>query len=102
MNNFMFAYLLRKKGSKGWRTPERVTPKMPSILWRVAAVCCAALGAVLAWLIFRGSAATGWRMVGGAIVGFVVGMYAVESIWERRIAQAQTGITAGSQTEPPT
>lgn len=77
-------FVLAGRFSKPWRGRVRTRPKMPSGAWRVAAVACTAVGALVAWLIFRNSGALGWRMVAGAGVGFAVGIYVVETMWERR------------------
>ncbi len=84
--NFFLGYLLGRRGSEPWTGRERTRPKMPSGPWRAAALLCTATGVLAAWLIFRGSSAIGWRMVAGGVVGFAVGMYIVETIWERRVA----------------
>lgn len=47
---------------------------------------CTALGVLGAWMLFRDSGALGWRMFGGGAAGFVIGMYVVESVWERSLA----------------
>jgi hypothetical protein len=88
--DFIVGYLFGRRGFRHWGGRERTRPKMPSTPWRVWAVVCAVVGALVAWLIFRGAGALGWRLVAGAIVGFVVGMYVVETVWERRVRAAGT------------
>jgi membrane associated rhomboid family serine protease len=66
----------------------RKRPKMPSKPWRLAAVCCIAIGAIGAWLLFRGSDTVALRAAVGGAIGFVVGMYIVETVWERRVARS--------------
>lgn len=84
-SDFIVGYLFgRRGGLTGWRGRERTRPKMPAGSWRLAAVLCITAGAIAAWLSFGQSGNLGWRMVGGGAIGFVVGMYVVESVWERR------------------
>ncbi len=85
-SHFIVGYLFGRRGFKRWTGRERTRPKMPSGPWRAAALLCTAAGVLVAWLLFRGSGPVGWRMVAGGVVGFAVGMYIVESIWERRVA----------------
>lgn len=90
-NDFIFGYFFARRFAKPWKGRERTRPKMPSTPWRVAAVCCIATGALLAWLIFRGSDAVVIRTIFGGVVGLVVGMILVETIWERRVAAREPG-----------
>ncbi|MDJ0767220.1 MAG: hypothetical protein QNJ12_00445 [Ilumatobacter sp.] len=62
---------------------ERTRPKMPSGPWRAAAVICFLVGAGVAWLLFGDSNAAVLRVLFGGLVGFAVGMYVVEGVWER-------------------
>lgn len=90
--DFILGYLLGRRGPKRWRGRERTRPKMPAAAWRAWAIVCIGSGVLIAWLLFSGSSSLGWRMVAGGIVGFLVGMYLVETIWERRIrATAEHG-----------
>lgn len=84
--DFVTGYFFGRRRFKRWTGRERTRPKMPSGPWRAAALLCTAAGALVAWLLFRESSSVGWRMVAGGVVGFAVGMYIVESIWERRVA----------------
>lgn len=85
-NDFLVGYFFGRRGFKRWTGRERTRPKMPSGPWRASALLCTAAGVLVAWLIFGRSDAGGWRLVAGGVVGFAVGMYVVESIWERRHA----------------
>ena len=60
-------------------------PTMPSTSWRIAAVACIGVGAFVAWLLFRNTSVVALRVIAGGIVGFLVGMYIVETVWERRL-----------------
>jgi len=59
---------------------------MPSTPWRVAAACCTLTGGIIGWLLFAGAPI---RVAACAVAGFVVGMYVVETVWERRLARAE-------------
>ena len=83
--DFIVGYFFGRRGFRRWTGRQRTRPKMASRPWRLAAVLCTIAGMLLAWLLFRSSGALGWRLVGGAGLGFAVGMYAVESVWERRL-----------------
>lgn len=97
-NHFIVGYLFGRRGFKRWTGRERTRPKMPAGPWRAAALLCIAAGVLVAWSIFRGSSSVGWRMVAGGVVGFAVGMYVVESIWERRVAARADSGPIGRRT----
>lgn len=79
---FSQIYLRRRfEPSQPW---ERKRPKMPSGPWRLAAVICFSLGAAASWMLFRDTSAATIRTIAGGVAGFVVGMYIVETLWERR------------------
>ncbi len=82
--SFRFGYIYGRRGGRPWKPGPRTRPKMPSAPWRAAAVSCAAIGALVAWLLFRDTNVVLLRVAVGAGVGFVVGMYLVETVWERR------------------
>ena len=85
-NGFLVGYLFGRRGFKRWNGREPTRPKMPSRHWRTAAVVCTLAGVLVAWLIFRSGSGVGWRMLAGGMIGLAVGMYVVETIWERRVA----------------
>ncbi len=90
--NFVAGYFFGRRRFKRWTGRERTRPKMPAGPWRAAALLCTSAGVLVAWLIFRDSDAVTWRLVAGGAIGFAVGMYVVESVWERRLsARADTG-----------
>jgi hypothetical protein len=80
--SFVLGYFVGRRGFRRWTGRARTRPKMPSAAWRTAAVLCTAAGVALAWAVFGSDA--GLRMIGGGVVGFVLGMYLVETVWERR------------------
>lgn len=86
--DFIVGYLFGRRGARRWRGRERTRPKMPSSTWRAWAIVCVGTGVLGAWLLFRDSDALGWRMLAGGTVGFVLGMYVVETVWERRVGAA--------------
>lgn len=91
-HRFLVGYLFGRRGFKRWTGRERTRPKMPSGPWRAAALLCTAAGVLVAWLITHGSDAVVWRMVAGGVLGFAIGMYVVETVWERRVAaRSETG-----------
>ncbi len=96
-SDFIVGYLFGRRRFGRWHGRARTRPKMPSRPWRLAAVLCASAGVIAAWILFRDSGALGWRLVAGAMIGFVVGMYVVETIWERRLPA--DGVT-GSDDSP--
>lgn len=73
------------EGDNAARPFGRKRPKMPSAPWRAAAVICFTIGALVTWLVFRDGDAILLRVLAGGLVGFVVGMIAVETVWERRL-----------------
>ena len=91
-NRFLFGYLFARRNASPWRPGPRKHPKMPSRPWRAAALICTLLGAMGAWLIFRDgdSGALTLRVIVGGLVGLAIGMYVVETVWERRIRRRQT------------
>ena len=96
--DFLFGYFFARRSAKPWKPGPRKHPKMPSTSWRLAALACTAIGAALFWLLFRGgdSRALMLRIGAGGVVGLVVGMYLVETVWEHRRRRApgrSTGIT---------
>lgn len=88
-NDFTFAYFFARRHAKRWKPRERTRPKMASAAWRFSALACTIIGALGAWLVFRNSGALGWRVFAGGVVGFVIGMYVVETIWERRLRSTE-------------
>ena len=93
--NSILRYFLARRFAQPWKPGPRKHPKMPSTSWRLAAVACTATGAALFWLLFRGgdSGALPLRIGAGGVVGLVVGMYLVETVWERR--------RRGGRADPP-
>ena len=93
--DFIFGYFFAKRSATPWKPGPRRHPKMRSTTWRLAAVACTVIGAALFWLLFRGgdSGALVLRIGAGGVVGLVVGMYLVETVWERR--------RRGRQDDPP-
>lgn len=87
-DGFALGYLLRRRsGRKPWRPGPRKRPKMPSTLWRFWAVVTFVAGATIAYALF-GDTDAAWLRVGfGGLVGFAIGMYVVETVWERREAR---------------
>jgi len=90
-DDFFFRYLFARQFAKPWKPGPRKHPKMPSGPWRAAALACLSIGALVAWLLFRNgdSGALLLRVIVGALVVFVIGMYIVETIWERREQRRQ-------------
>lgn len=95
--NFIFGYFFARRHATPWKQRERTRPKMPSTPWRLSALASVAIGVLAAWLLFRGASSIGWRMVAGGVAGFVVGMYIVESIWERRLRAAEAAGPIGKR-----
>lgn len=58
---------------------------MPSRPWRVAAALSFAIGAAIAWVLFRDSSVVLLRVIVGGLVGMGIGLYLVETIWERKV-----------------
>ena len=85
-NDFIFGYFFARRFAKPWKPGPRTHPKMPSRPWRLAAVVSFSIGAMGAWLLFRhhDSGALVLRVLIGGLIGFVIGMYVVETVWERR------------------
>lgn len=85
-NRFLFGYFSAKRSATPWRAGPRTHPKMPSRPWRTAAVICTLVGAAGAWLLFRNgdSGALVLRVIVGGLAGLAIGMYVVETVWERR------------------
>jgi len=88
-DRFLFGYLFGRRHAAPWTAGPRKRPKMPSAPWRVAALCCALAGAAIGWLLFGGDDAEVLRIAACAVVGFVIGMYVVETVWERRRARSE-------------
>lgn len=95
-SDVIVGYFFGRHGSRLWTGRDRTRPKMPSRPWRLAAVLCTAAGMLLAWMMFRDSGALGWRLVADAVVGFVVGMFVVESIWNGDCKPAPRSSGAGA------
>lgn len=92
-NDFLFGYFFARRFAKPSKREARKYPKMPSGPWRIAAVICVATGAALSWLLFRNgnSGILAIRVVFGGLVGLVIGMYVVETVWERRRRPHESG-----------
>ncbi len=84
--DFIFGYFFARRFAKPWKPGPRTHPKMPSGPWRMAAVLSFSIGMVAAWLLFRGNdqGALVPRVLVGGLIGFVIGMYVVETVWEHR------------------
>lgn len=83
--NFMFGYFFARRFAKPWKPGPRRHPKMPSRPWRIAALVCFATGFVATWAVFRDSNAVWLRALFGGVVAMAVGLYVVETLWERRL-----------------
>ena len=97
--DFIVGYFFGRRGFRRWTGRTRTRPKMASGPWRLAAALCTIGGMLVAWLLFRSSGALGWRLVGGAVLGFAVGMYVVESVWERRLHRRTADPTDDDPTD---
>jgi hypothetical protein len=96
--NSVWGYFFARKFATPWKPGPRRHPKMPSGPWRMAAIACLTIGALASWLVFR-DGDTGRlvvRMIGGAVAVFVVGMYAVETVYERRLRRRAAEAAAPS------
>lgn len=95
-NDFLFGYFFARRFSKQGQPRQRKYPKMPSGAWRIAASICISIGAGVSWLLFRhaDSGALAARIIVGALAGLVIGMYIVETIWERRRRRESSGAAA--------
>jgi hypothetical protein len=85
-NDFIFGYFFARRLAKPWKPGPRTHPKMPARPWRLAAGLSFSIGMLAAWLLFRDNdpGALVLRVLVGGLIGFVIGMYVVESVWERR------------------
>lgn len=91
MSGIMGFWIAKRMRENGVDQPfERKRPKMPSTAWRASAAICFAIGATVAWLLFRDSSVVVLRMLAGGLVVFVIGMYAIETVWERGQQRAPT------------
>ena len=84
-NSFILGYLLGRKGAGKPDQPFVSTrPTMPKGRWRMLAVVCFVLPAVVTLLLASTSDAVwGFALVAG-LAGLVIGMYIFETIWERQ------------------
>jgi hypothetical protein len=84
--SFLFGYFFARRNAKPWKAGPRKRPKMPSTPWRVWAVICIAVGATLSWAVSQDAdtATIVVRTVLGGVFGMAIGMYVVETVWEKR------------------
>jgi hypothetical protein len=81
------ASFLARTYAKPWTARPHTHPKMPARLWRIWAVITIAAGATFSWAVSQ-SAPTATivvRTVLGGVFGLAIGMYIVETVWERRL-----------------
>lgn len=91
---FMAYWFARRSSQRRRRsvrtTPSKRYPSMPKREWRLWALACVVVGAVVGGGLF---ALLTWPPLGGAVVGalttFVVGMIQIETRWARRHPEAQ-------------
>lgn len=95
-DSFLFGYFFARRHATRWNGRARTRPTMPSRAWWSAALTVTAVGALIGVALALG---LGWNPLRWAvivgIVGFGGGMYVVETIWERRVAEV------GSQPDGP-
>ena len=87
--SFTLGHLVgRRRNEHGAARPVvRKRPKMPSTPWRVAATICFLAGATIAWAVSQSApgATIVVRTVLGGLFGLAIGMYIVETVWERKL-----------------
>jgi hypothetical protein len=94
--SFLAGFLMaRRRSRRGPDAPYvRTVPKMPSRLWRTWAVLCALVPALV---VFSITGRVGWS-IGAAVLGFAVGMYAVESYWIKHVHRPDGNAPIGRRT----
>lgn len=83
---YWFAYRSSQARRRGGPEPTpRRYPSMPKRQWRLWALACITIGALLGTAVFGLAGWAGWRgAVIGGLVGLVGGMLFVETRWVRR------------------
>lgn len=81
-------WVTRRRGRRGITITPSTRPTMPKAQWRSLAAICFAVGAVVGALIPAGSNdVLVLRAIVVGLIGVAVGMYVIETIWERRRRQ---------------
>ena len=84
-NSFILGYLLGRKGAGKPDQPFVSTrPTMPKGRWRMLAVLCFLVPATVTLLVTSASNGTWGYALGAGVLGVVIGMYTLETIWERQ------------------
>lgn len=88
---YALRHLRRRAGWTSKLTPS-TRPTMPKSQWRPLAALCFAIGAAIgALLVGDDGGRTVLVAIVGGLIGVTIGMYGIETIWERRRARVLGG-----------
>ncbi len=77
-------YFVARRFAKPWKPGPRKHPKMPRGPWWIASIVCFLVGTAIGIAIFGQDGAGLVRAIACGVGGWVIGMFVVETVWERR------------------
>lgn len=90
-------FIRGRTGRRGLTITPSTRPTMPRSQWRPLAALCFAVGAIVGGFIGGDGGRAVLLAVVGGLIGLVVGMYVIETIWERRRARRLGGAPGSPQ-----